>query len=130
MTSQSQMTAITTALMIDLTRQIVFDSVGHCMRSGPGGQIGLVVGAVYSPGGRSIHTLPSASAERSRIVAELPAGANVGIPRYLADRVVTEYGVASMFGQPERARPEELIAIAHPNHRGELRAQAKHAGLL
>jgi 4-hydroxybutyrate CoA-transferase len=128
--SQSQMTSINTAIMIDLTGQIVFDSVGRRMHTGPGGQIEFVIGAVYAPGGRSMHVLPSMSGENSRIVSELPPGANVGIPRYLADYVITEYGVASMFGKSERARAEELIAIAHPDLRAALRAEARHAGLL
>ena len=128
--SQSQMTSINTAIMIDLTGQLVFDSVGRRMQSGPGGQLEFVIGAVYSPGGRSIHALPSMSGEHSRIVAELPQGARVGVPRYLTDIIVSEYGVASMFGKSERARAEELIAIAHPEQRAELRARARHFGLL
>ena len=128
--SQSQMTSINTAMTIDLTGQIVFDSVGRRMHSGPGGQIEFVIGAMYAPGGRSIHVLPSTAGERSRVVCDLPAGANVGIPRYLTDLVISEYGVASMLGKSERARAEELIAIAHPDHRADLRAQAQLAGLL
>ncbi len=128
--SHSQMTAINTGMSIDLTGQIVFDSVGRSMHTGPGGQLEFVIGAVYAPGGRSIHALPSTAGEHSRIVAELLPGASVGIPRYLTDLVVTEYGVASMFGKSERARAEELIAITHPDHRAELKREARRAGLL
>ncbi len=128
--SQSNMTSINTGTMIDLTGQFVFDSVGRDMYTGPGGQLEFVIGAVYSPGGRSIHALPSTADESSRIVCELPPGANVGIPRYLTDLVVTEYGVASLFGKTERDRARELIAIAHPDHRGDLTAQARSAGLI
>ena len=78
--SQSQMTSINTAIMIDLTGQVVFDSIGRKMQAGPGGQLEFVIGAVYADGGRSIHALPSMAREQSRIIAELPPGANVGIP--------------------------------------------------
>ncbi len=131
--SQSQMTAINTGTMIDLTGQVVFDSIGREMYTGPGGQFEFVVGAVYAPGGKSIHILPSSAgtdAEHTRVVAELPPGAVVGVPRFLTDFVVTEYGVASLFGKSERDRARELIAIAHPDHRGELTAQARKLGLL
>ena len=131
--SQSRMTSINTAIQIDLTGQIVFDSIGPVMHSGPGGQLEFVIGAVYSHGGRSIHVLPSTAGrggEHSRIVAELPAGAIVGVPRYLADFVITEHGVASLMGKSERARAEELIAIAHPDQRADLRAHARDRGLL
>lgn len=131
--SQSQMTAINTGTMIDLTGQIVFDSIGREMYTGPGGQFEFVVGAVYAPGGKSIHVLPSTAgldAEHTRLVAELPPGAVVGVPRFLADYVVTEYGVASLHGKTERDRARELIAIAHPDHRRELNAQARRLGLL
>lgn len=128
--SQFQMTSINTAMTVDLTGQIVFDGIGRRMHSGPGGQIEFVVGAVYAPGGRSIHVLPSTAGAHSRIVCDLAPGSSVGIPRYLTDLVATEYGVASMFGKSERARAEELIAIAHPDHRAELESQARNAGLL
>jgi 4-hydroxybutyrate CoA-transferase len=128
--SQHQMTSINTATMLDLTGQIVFDSAGRDMITGPGGQLEFVIGAVYAPGGKSIHSIPSTIGERSRILAELPPGAVVGIPRYLADTVVTEFGVASLFGKTERERARELIAIAHPDHRGELTAEARRVGLL
>ena len=100
------------------------------MVSGAGGQLEFVIGAVYGEGGRSIHALPSRAGEHSRIVAELPAGARVGVPRYLADTIVTEYGVATMFGQTERERAESLIAIAHPDVRAELRRAARSAALV
>jgi 4-hydroxybutyrate CoA-transferase len=128
--SHSQMTSINTAMQIDLNGQVVFDGLGRTMYTGPGGQLEFVIGAVYSPGGRSIHCIPSTAGEQSRIVAELPPGASVGIPRYLTDYIITEYGVASMFGKSERARAEELIAIAHPDHRADLRSEARRAGMI
>jgi 4-hydroxybutyrate CoA-transferase len=128
--SQSNMTSINTGTMIDLTGQFVFDSMGRDMYTGPGGQLEFVIGAVYAPGGRSIHVLPATAGETSRIVCELPPGANVGIPRYLTDLVVTEFGVASLFGKTERDRARELIAIADPDHRADLTKQARAAHLL
>ncbi|MCH7484961.1 MAG: hypothetical protein IIA90_07440 [Chloroflexi bacterium] len=74
---QPNLVAVNNALLVDLTGQIVFDSIGPVMHSGPGGQLEFVIGAVYSHGGRSIHVLPSTAGrdgEHSRIVAELPAG--------------------------------------------------------
>jgi 4-hydroxybutyrate CoA-transferase len=127
--SQSQMTSINTGTMVDLTGQIVFDSAGREMITGPGGQLEFVIGAIYAPGGRSIHVFPSTVQGQTRVVAELPAGAIVGVPRYLADFVVTEYGVASLMGKTERARARDLIAIAHPDHRADLQAQARRLGL-
>jgi acyl-CoA hydrolase len=124
------MTSINTGTMIDLTGQFVFDSLGREMYTGPGGQLEFVIGAVYAPGGRSIHVLPSTAGDTSRIVSELPPGANVGIPRYLTDLVVTEFGVASLFGKTERDRARELISIADPDHRADLTKQARACGLL
>ncbi len=128
--SQSNMTSINTGTMIDLTGQFVFDSMGREIYTGPGGQLEFVIGAVYAPGGRSIHVLPATAGETSRIVCELPPGASVGIPRYLTDLIVTEFGVASLFGKTERDRARELIAIADPDHRADLTKQARARGLI
>ncbi len=128
--SHDHMTSINTGTMIDLTGQVVFDSIGRDMYTGPGGQLEFVIGAVYAAHGKSIHVFPSTAKEVSRIVVDLPPGANVGIPRYLTDYVVTEYGTASLYGKSERQRALELIAIAHPDHRGDLTKQARKAGLL
>ena len=129
--TQHQMTAINTGTMIDLTGQIVFDSIGHEIYTGPGGQIEFVVGAAYSPAGKNIHIFASqTNAGQSRIVAELPPGSYVGTPRYFTDHVVTEYGLASLMGKTERERALELIALAHPDHQPELRNQARRLGLI
>ena len=61
----------------------------------------------------------------SRIVPYLEPGTTVTIPKHFADYIITEYGIASLFGKSQRQRAEELIAIAHPDFRGELKAQAK-----
>jgi 4-hydroxybutyrate CoA-transferase len=128
--AQRQMTAINTATMIDLTGQVVFDSVGRDQITGPGGQFEFVIGALYADGGRSIHVLPSLSGENSRFVPEFDAGARVGVPRFLTDIVVSEYGIASLQGKTDRQRAREIISIAHPDHRSELTSKAKHLGIL
>lgn len=120
--------AINNCLSVDLTGQINSESVlGPRLMNGMGGQPELATGAVLSKGGRSIHCLPSTAlgGAVSRIVPLMEEGSLVTIPRYFADHVVTEYGVARLFGKSIRQRAEELIAIAHPDFRGELRAQAK-----
>jgi acyl-CoA hydrolase len=68
--------------------------------------------------------------EISRVVAELPPGSNVGVPRYLMDFVVTEWGVTSLYGKSERARAAELIALAYPHHCAVLGQHARFLGLL
>ncbi len=128
--SQKQMTAINTATMIDLTGQIVFDSVGREQITGPGGQFEFVAGSLYAPGGKSVHVMQSMDGENSKFVADLPPGARVGVPRYLADYVVSEYGIASLQGKSERQRARELISIAHPEYRQELTRQANQLGIL
>lgn len=129
--SQHQMTCINTGTMIDLSGQIVFDSIGREMYTGPGGQIEFVVGAAYSPGGKNIHIFGSQTNEgQSRIVAELPPGSYVGTPRYLTDYVVTEHGIASLMGKTDRERALELIAIAHPDQQPELRDRARSLKLI
>jgi 4-hydroxybutyrate CoA-transferase len=85
------------------------------------------MGGVLSKGGRSLTLLPSTALEGvvSRIVPQLDQGAVVTIPRYYADYVITEYGIASLMGKDVRQRANELIAIAHPDFRGDLREQAQ-----
>jgi 4-hydroxybutyrate CoA-transferase len=93
------------------------------MWSGPGGQLEFVIGATLAKNGRSVTILPAAAKEESvsRIVAQHPPGTVVTVPRQFADYVVTEFGVASLFGKSDRQRAEELINIAHPDHRADLR---------
>ncbi|MFN3974515.1 MAG: acetyl-CoA hydrolase/transferase family protein [Dehalococcoidia bacterium] len=120
-----QQTAINNALMVDLTGQINSESVfGGRMVNGIGGQPETHIGALYSKGGRAITLLPSTALNGSvsRIVPRLEAGEVVTIPRYLADTVVTEYGVATLLGKNLRERANALIAIAHPDFRSELRS--------
>ena len=120
------MVAVNNALAVDLTGQIVAGQMGAEIWSGTGGQLAFAMGAVLSPGGRSVTVLPSTAlgGARSRIVACHPEGQVVTVPRDLADIVVTEHGVAHLLNKSQRERAEALIAIAHPDMRSELRREA------
>ena len=125
---ETNFVAINNALQIDMTGQITAETLNGQVYSGPGGQTVFAVAASYSEGGRSIIAVPSSSTvdgERlSRIVPVLPPGTMVTVPRTFVDYVVTEYGIATLRGKTVRQRAEEMIAVAHPDFRGELRAQA------
>ena len=124
--SFSHMTAINSAIEIDLTGQIVADSIGHRMYSGVGGQMDFIRGASLAPEGRAIIALPAtaASGSRSRIVASLEEGAGVVTTRAHARTVVTEHGIAELWGRSLRERAKALIAIAAPEFRAELTREA------
>lgn len=116
-------TSINNAISIDLTGQINSETLmGARMMNGTGGQPETHIGAFLSPGGRAITLLASTAVGGaiSRIVPQLEAGALVTIPRYFADTVVTEFGIARLLGKNHRERAAELIAIAHPDFRSEL----------
>jgi 4-hydroxybutyrate CoA-transferase len=120
--------AINNAIAVDLTGQINSETgFGARVINGHGGQPEMHMGGILSKGGRSLTLLPSTALEGavSRIVPQLDQGALVTIPRYYADYVVTEYGIASLMGKDCRQRAEELIAVAHPDFRAELRSQAR-----
>ncbi|MDA1073768.1 MAG: 4-hydroxybutyrate CoA transferase [Proteobacteria bacterium] len=120
------MVAINNALSIDLTGQIAAGNIGPRIWSGTGGQLAYAMGAFLAKGGRSITVLPSTNSDGSlsRIVAQFPAGQIVTVPRDIADIVVTEHGVAHLLNKTQRQRAEQLISIAHPDHRPELTRQA------
>jgi acyl-CoA hydrolase len=122
-----RMVAINSAIEVDLTGQVVADSIGHRMYSGVGGQMDFIRGAALAEHGRAIIALPSTAAGGtvSRIAATLQAGAGVVTTRAHVRTVVTEYGIAELFGKSVRERAEALIAIAHPDFRDQLRAQAR-----
>jgi acyl-CoA hydrolase len=122
-----RMTAVNSAIEIDLTGQVCADSLGHRMYSGVGGQMDFVRGASLAPEGRAIIALPSTTADGkiSRITWELYDGAGVTTTRWNVRTIVTEYGVAELFGQGLRERAKRLIAIAHPNFRDELTSYAR-----
>lgn len=121
------MVAVNNALAVDLTGQIASESFGPRMWSGAGGQPAFAVGALMARNGRSITVLPSSAKEGtvSRIVAQHATGTVITVPRTAADLVVTEHGVARLRGRTQRERAEALIAIAHPDHRAELRREAQ-----
>ena len=125
--SNDKVLAINSALSIDLTGQIAAESIGPRMVGGPGGQLAFATGAQLSEGGRFVSILPSTArgGTVSRIVPLLKEGTVVTIPRTLADIVITEYGIARLRGKSQRERALELIAIAHPDFRAELRGEAE-----
>lgn len=127
----SRMTAINSAVEIDLTGQIVADSIGHRMYSGVGGQMDFVRGASLASEGKAIIALPSTAqgGSRSRIVAALQEGAGVVTTRAHARTVVTEHGVAELWGRSLRERAKALIAIADPAFREELEREAQRLHL-
>jgi acyl-CoA hydrolase len=121
------MVAVNSALSIDLTGQVSADSIGTRFYSGVGGQMDFMRGAALSPEGRAIIALPSRAAggSISRIVPVLASGAGVVTSRAHVRTVVTEYGVAELFGLSIRERVHALIGIAHPEFREELEREAR-----
>ena len=119
--------AINNALAVDLTGQIAAESLGPRMYSGAGGLPAFATGAALSKGGRFVTVLPSTArgGAISTIVATHEPGTIITVPRTLADIVVTEYGIARLKGKTQRQRAEELIAIAHPDFRAQLRKEAE-----
>jgi acyl-CoA hydrolase len=122
-----RMVAVNSALSIDLTGQVSADSIGTRFYSGVGGQMDFMRGAALSPEGRAIIALPSRAAggSISRIVPVLASGAGVVTSRAHVRTVVTEYGVAELFGLSIRERVHALIGIAHPEFREELEHEAR-----
>ena len=121
------MVSVNTALEIDLTGQVCSETIAGKQYSGTGGAWDFAYGAFHAKNGRGIIALQSTakSGTISRIVPRLTAGNIVTIPRNIVDIVVTEYGVARLRGKSVRQRVEELIAVAHPDFRQELRDQAR-----
>lgn len=120
-----KVTAINSAIEVDLTGQVCADSIGSRMYSGVGGQMDFIRGASLSEGGKPIIALPSVTAKgESKIVHFLKEGGGVVTTRANMHYVVTEHGVANLYGKTLRQRAKELIRIAHPNHREELQKQA------
>lgn len=119
--------AINQASMIDLTGQVASESIGPVMYTGPGGQLVWTMGALYAPGGRAIHVLPSTARQGSvsRVVAALPPGTIVTVPRTFVDYVITEHGIANLQGLTQRERARALIELAHPAFRDHLEAEAR-----
>jgi acyl-CoA hydrolase len=122
-----RMTAINSAISIDLTGQVCADSIGWHLYSGVGGQMDFIRGAALAPEGRAIIALPATAAggRVSRIVPFLAEGSGVVTTRAHVRTVVTEWGVAELHGKSIRERAQALIAIAHPDFRDELTLQAR-----
>ncbi len=120
-----KVTAINSAVEIDLTGQVCADSIGTRIISGVGGQMDFIRGASLSEGGKPIIALPSVTNKGiSRISCMLNPGAGVVTTRAHVQYVVTEYGIAHLYGRSLRYRAKELIRIAHPDHRERLQKEA------
>lgn len=119
--------SINSCLSVDLTGQVCSETIGSRQYSGSGGQADMAVGAAHAKNGRNI--IATASTKRggtvSTISAQLEPGSIVTLSRNQIDYVVTEYGIAPLVGRSVRQRVENLIAVAHPDFRPELREQAK-----
>jgi acyl-CoA hydrolase len=122
-----QMTAINSALEIDLSGQICADSIGHRVYSGIGGYVDFMHGAASAKRGKAIIVLPSTSPDgrKSRIVSHLTSGAGVVSSRSTIQYIVTEFGIAYLHGKTIRERALALINIAHPKFRERLLSEAK-----
>ncbi|KAJ3341361.1 Carnitine O-acetyltransferase mitochondrial [Gonapodya sp. JEL0774] len=120
-----RVTAINSAIEVDLTGQVCADSIGETQISGVGGQVDFISGAGQSEGGVPIICLPSVtSSGESRIVPVLKRGAGVTTTRYHIRWVVTEHGAVNLFGKNYLERARLLIGIAHPSHREHLEKAA------
>ena len=128
--SFSRMIAINSAIEVDLTGQVVADSIGHRLYSGVGGQMDFIRGAALADGGPGDHR-PAVDGRRRDRVADrrrrCSEGAGVVTTRAHVRTVVTEWGVAELFGRSIAERAAALIAIAHPDFRDRLRADARVA---
>ncbi|WP_160714613.1 acetyl-CoA hydrolase/transferase family protein [Chitinophaga solisilvae] len=120
-----KVTAINSAIEIDIFGQVCADSIGFRQYSGVGGQMDFMRGAALSPGGKPIIAIPSTtSGGISRIVSRLQPGASVVTTRAHVHYVVTEYGIAHLMGKNLKQRAQALISIAHPDHRDQLQRDA------
>ena len=119
--------SINACMAVDLTGQVCSETIGSRQFSGSGGQADMAIGASHAKNGRNI--IATASTKKggtvSTITAQLEPGSVVTLGRNQLDYVVTEYGIAPLRGRSVRQRVENLIAVAHPDFRAELRAQAQ-----
>jgi 4-hydroxybutyrate CoA-transferase len=125
----NQMVAINSAIEVDLTGQVCADSIGPRLYSGVGGQIDFIYGASRSRGGKPIIGMPSSAEIKgklvSKIVPMLKQGAGVVTTRNHVHYVVTEFGIANLYGKTIRQRARALIDVAHPQFREELEKAAR-----
>ncbi len=124
--------AVNSAIEVDLTGQVCSDSIGPFIYSGFGGQVDFIRGAARSKGGRPVIALPSTAkgGTLSRIVPSLKEGAGVVTSRADVHYIVTEHGVANLFGKNLRERVDALLQIADPAFQEELEAAAKERKLI
>ena len=125
-----RMVAVNSAIEVDLTGQVCADSIGPKLYSGVGGQLDFIYGASRSKGGVPVIALPSAAVMRdgasiSKITAMLKPGAGVVTSRNHVRFIVTEYGIADLYGKTIRQRAQALINVAHPQFREDLAKTAK-----
>jgi acyl-CoA hydrolase len=120
-----KVTAINSAIEIDLTGQICADTIGNRQYSGVGGQMDFIRGASLSKGGKPIFAMTAATAKGiSKITPYLKEGAGVTTTRAHVHNVVTEYGTVDLFGKNLKQRAKALISIAHPDFKEELEREA------
>ncbi len=121
-----KVTAVNSAIEVDLSGQVCADSIGQAIHSGIGGQMDFIRGAALSAGGKAIIALPSTAARGtvSRVVATLKPGAGVVTTRGHVHWIVTEFGAVNLHGLTFRERAEALISVAHPDFRADLRRRA------
>jgi acyl-CoA hydrolase len=122
-----KLVAINSAIEVDLTGQVCSSSIGPRIYSGVGGQVDFIRGASLARGGKPIIALPSTAmgGKSSRIVGTLKDGAMVTLGQGNVHYVITEFGIAYLYGKSLHERAEALISIAHPDFRDELTEQAK-----
>ena len=128
---QDNMTCINQVLTMDLTGQSTAESIGPRIISGAGGAVLFGFGCSMARGGKNIQVVESTNPKtgESNIVSQLPPHTVTTLPRGFCQFVVSEFGIASMAGKTERQRIEEMIAIAHPDHRAGLREEARKVWL-
>ena len=121
-----KMVSVNSAIEIDITGQVVSDSIGPKIFSGFGGQVDFIYGASRSKGGKPIIAMPSTTKKgESKIVGFLRQGAGVVTTRAHVRYIVTEYGIADLYGKSLRERARSIIDIAHPDHRENLEKIAR-----
>ena len=122
--------SINATLAVDFLGQCASETLGGHYYSSSGGQVDFARGAMYSEGGKGFIVLRSTAAHGtvSRIVPQLPAGEVVTNSKNTVDMVVTEFGVAELRARTVRERTTALIAVAHPDHRDHLTAEARRLG--
>ncbi|OVE81161.1 hypothetical protein BVY03_04545 [bacterium K02(2017)] len=119
-------TSINSGLMIDFSGQVCSESIAQRQYSGVGGQLSFVQGAYQAEKGKTILCIKSTAEVGGKLVSniysQLPMGSIISTPRHFTQYIVSEYGVANLYGVSDEKRPAELIKIAHPDFRDELQA--------